>query len=161
VVQYVDDLLECSPSREACEQDSVVLLTALANKEHKASKDKLQFCQEEVKYLGHVLKGNTRQLSSERVATIVTLPKPTTIKQIKSFLGLTDYCREWIIGYAPSHPLLDINLPNGPDPLVWTAEVEEAFEAVKQALSAIALGLPPANPSICSPMKCMVLLRQF
>uniref|UniRef100_UPI00358E3615 uncharacterized protein n=1 Tax=Myxine glutinosa TaxID=7769 RepID=UPI00358E3615 len=48
MVQYIDDLLICSVSKEICEQDTIVLLIALAEKGHKASKDKLQFCRKEL-----------------------------------------------------------------------------------------------------------------
>lgn len=38
-IQYVDDLLICSPSKEKCEKDSMVVITAEATGGHKVSKD--------------------------------------------------------------------------------------------------------------------------
>jgi len=55
MIQYVDDLLVCSDSQKKCETDMVALLIALARKGHKVSKEKLQFSQPRVTYLGHVL----------------------------------------------------------------------------------------------------------
>jgi len=144
LIQYVDDLLICSASKDACERDTLTLLGALARKGHKASRAKLQFCQEEVKYLGHILKGDTRRISPERIAAILNLPKPTTAKQMRSFLGVTGYCRQWIPDYAALvRPLVDIGSANAPSPLAWTQNADKAFVTLKQALSsAPALGLP-------------------
>lgn len=58
VIQYVDDLLICSPTKDQCEKDSIAVLRALAKGGHKVSKTKLQFCQTKVEYLGRQLKGN-------------------------------------------------------------------------------------------------------
>lgn len=41
LVQYVDDLLLCSPDRESCEIDTVALLNLVEDNGHKASKNKL------------------------------------------------------------------------------------------------------------------------
>ena len=128
LIQYVDDLLICSASKEACEQDTLTLLGALAQKGHKASRAKLQFCQEEVKYLGHILKGDTRRASPERISAILKLPKPTTAKQMRSFLRTTGHCRQWIPDYAALvRPLLEIGLANAPSPLTWTQETDKAL----------------------------------
>lgn len=45
LLQYVNDLLLCSPSQEACQKASVLLLEHLAQTGHKVSKKKLQWCQ--------------------------------------------------------------------------------------------------------------------
>ncbi|RCU35217.1 hypothetical protein DVA76_16825 [Acinetobacter baumannii] len=57
VLQYVDDLLICSTSKAQCAQDSVSALMALEKGAHKVSKNKLQFCQTQVEYLGRQLCG--------------------------------------------------------------------------------------------------------
>jgi len=143
-IQYGDDLLICSTSKEACERDTLTLLGAFAERGHKASKAKLQFCQEEVKYLGDNLKGDTRRVSPERMSAILKLPKPTTAKQMRSFLGTTGCCRQWIPDYAALvRPLLEIGSASAPNPLTWKQEADEAFVTLKQALSsAPALGIP-------------------
>ena len=55
LLQYVDDLLLCSPTEEANLKDRLHLLTQLAHKGHKASRDKLQFVPTQVRYLGYLL----------------------------------------------------------------------------------------------------------
>ena len=100
LLQYADDLLIASSSKEACHTDSILLLQRLAECGHRASLAKLQFCRPEVTYLGHVLKDGQHLLSPERVKLLVSMPLPTTKKQMLSFLGMANYCRHWIFEYA-------------------------------------------------------------
>ena len=71
MIQYLDDLLICPDDQRKCETDTVALLQALAQKGHKVSKEKLQFAQTMVMYLGHVLEQGQRSLGDERVETIL------------------------------------------------------------------------------------------
>ncbi|XP_072571993.1 uncharacterized protein [Paramormyrops kingsleyae] len=145
LVQYVDDLLLCSHTRESCKQDTIAMLDFLAKNGHKASKEKLQLVSQRVKYLGHVLTSEGRSLGPDRVASIQEMPKPKTKQQLLSVLGMIGYCRPWIQDYAQrSQPLVDLTIGLGlTDRLTWTTEAEDALIDLKQALmSAPALGVP-------------------
>ncbi|KAG6925680.1 protein NYNRIN-like, partial [Chelydra serpentina] len=144
LIKYVDDLLLASPSYDSCKTDTMVLLTALALKGHKASQEKLQLCQSKVHYLGHDISSGFHHLSDPRITAILKLPRPVTVAQMRTFLGMTGYCRQWILGYATIiKPLQELSKLDTPEPLVWSQEAEQAFITIKQALSsAPALGLP-------------------
>lgn len=64
------------------------------------SESKLQFVEEEVKYLGHWLSKGTKKLDPERVTGILSLKAPTTKRQVRQLLGLLGYCRQWIEDYS-------------------------------------------------------------
>lgn len=51
LLSYIDDLLLAMPSREACLQDTEVLLKFLAENGHKFSCEELQLDKDSVKYL--------------------------------------------------------------------------------------------------------------
>ncbi|XP_075753886.1 uncharacterized protein LOC142818410 [Pelodiscus sinensis] len=144
LIQYVDDLLLCSASLEACRSDSVVLLTALANKGHKVSKQKLQLCKPTVRYLGHDLSAGSRHRSADRIQAILSAPKPTTPSQVRSFLGMAGYCRQWIPNFSQlAKPLQELTRNATPSPIPWRSQQDTAFSSLKQTLaSAPALGLP-------------------
>ena len=109
MIQYVDDLLICSPDPDVCKQDTIALLQFLASQGHKASVAKLQFVLQKVTFLGHIITPNGRSLSEERIKAIQNMPKPITKKQMMGFLGTTGYCRQWILNYANlTQPLQDI-----------------------------------------------------
>lgn len=144
LLQYADDLLIASPSEEACRTDSVLLLQRLAECGHRASLPKLQFCQTEVTYLGHLLRNGQRLLSPERVKLLVNMPPPKTKKEMLSFLGMANYCRHWIFEYASMDSVLRVaTLQAAPKVVQWTDEMHTAFQKLKHALTmAPALGLP-------------------
>ncbi|CAM4411214.1 unnamed protein product [Lepidochelys kempii] len=82
---------------------------------------------------------------------ILKIPRPVAISQMRTFLGMTGYCRQWILGYATIiKPLQELTKMDTPEPLLWSQEAEQAFVTIKQALSsAPALGLPDyAQPFI-------------
>uniref|UniRef100_A0AAQ4RQ79 ribonuclease H n=1 Tax=Gasterosteus aculeatus aculeatus TaxID=481459 RepID=A0AAQ4RQ79_GASAC len=147
LLNYVDDMMICSPSKEACKIDTVALLKHLAENGHKASLQKLQFALEQVTYLGHVITAEGKSLSPKRIGAIQSVPKPITKKQMMSFLGMTSYCRQWIPNYsereAPLSSMVHGKGLSAHDKLTWTTEADKAFQDLKTSLSqAPTLGLP-------------------
>ena len=63
--------------------------------------------------------------------------KPNTVKQMRSFIGAVKQLSETIRSYANLlHPLEQVVGPTGSgEKLVWTNEMESAFEKIKAALS--------------------------
>uniref|UniRef100_A0A8P4KCS4 ribonuclease H n=1 Tax=Dicentrarchus labrax TaxID=13489 RepID=A0A8P4KCS4_DICLA len=70
LVQYVDDLLVCSVTREDCQRDTVSLFCFLADNGHKVSKDKVQLVSQSVRYLGHIITPEGRKLGPDRIQFI-------------------------------------------------------------------------------------------
>ena len=138
ILTYVDDILIASETEEQCKKDTVALLLHLAEEGHKVSKNKVQMCKKQVKYLGHMLSAGGRTIMAERKTAILKAPKPLTKKQMMSFLGLTNYCRSWVPNYAEiTAPLQDLMYKEPlkmTDKLEWTVEAEKALCALKQAL---------------------------
>lgn len=145
LIQYVDDLLICSPDKASCEADTRALLNFLAENGHKVSKNKLQLVKQEVRYLGHLIAANGRALGLERIEAIRNIPKPITKSQMMTFLGVTGYCRPWIQDYAEiSNPLLMAahEVKKMTDLITWTDERHIAYEKLKLSLTtAPSLGL--------------------
>ncbi|KAF7695190.1 hypothetical protein HF521_006913, partial [Silurus meridionalis] len=148
LLQYVDDLLICSETREQCLKDSITVLKALAENGHKVSKEKLQFCSKKVEYLGRVLEGTTRKISPTHVEAIRNAPRPENVRQMLSFLGMAGFSRPWICDFAlKAQPLRDMikaagqNKPSAK--LEWTSDGIAAFELIKNTMaSAPALACP-------------------
>ncbi|XP_030004219.1 uncharacterized protein LOC115429108 [Sphaeramia orbicularis] len=113
---------------------------------------KLQFCKQQVVFLGHLISQNQRLINPKRIRAIQNIARPVTKKQMMSFLGMTGYCRAFIPDYSElEHPLTSCihgKGLNAHDRVVWTSEAEQAFTSLKMALgSAPALALPdPAKP---------------
>ena len=60
LLQYVDYLLLVSETKEKCWEGTKALLQLLMEAGYWGSKKKAQICKEEVRYLGFVLKEDTR-----------------------------------------------------------------------------------------------------
>ncbi|RXN21044.1 endogenous retrovirus group K member 11 Pol [Labeo rohita] len=146
VLQYADDLIISSETREDCEKASIIVCNVLAQAGFKASKEKLQWVQPKVTYLGHIIMPGLRAISTDRVQMIRKMKSPQTVQQLQSFLGLVNYCRSWIHDCAIHdkylRSLIDRKAPPK-TPLNWTDEAEMHFAALKKAITmAPSLGLP-------------------
>ena len=107
ILQYVDDLLICSPDEKNAQQHAIQVLNFLAEREYKVSCAKAQMVKTKVTYLGVQIAHGSRRLSSDQVQGILQLPSPMTRKQWGAFLGLTGYCRIWIPNYGLiAHPYM-------------------------------------------------------
>ena len=60
LLQYVDDLLLAAKTKEECWEGTKALPQLLMEAGYWVSKEKAQICKEEVRYLGFVLKKDTR-----------------------------------------------------------------------------------------------------
>ncbi|KAL4835790.1 hypothetical protein H8958_005192, partial [Nasalis larvatus] len=145
LLQYVDDLLVAAKSPEACVQGTEDLLKTLGKLGYRASAKKAQICKSEVTYLGYLLKGGQRWLTSAQKETVLRIPRPQSTRQVREFLGSAGFCRLWIPGFAElAKPLYQAIKEQ--QPFKWTEEAELAFQQIKTALlSAPALGLPDVS----------------
>ncbi|XP_064424273.1 protein NYNRIN-like [Latimeria chalumnae] len=94
--------------------------------------------------VGHEISQGKRALTSSRVCAILRLPRPISLSQMRTLLGMAGYCRQWIPNYALLvKPLQSLTHLSTPEPLPWDSAAEDSFVRLKQALSsAPALGLP-------------------
>jgi hypothetical protein len=97
LLQYVDDLLICSPTRNISNANTVLVLTFLADR---VSKTKVQISIQEVCYIGYILTSESQRLSTERINAICTLEVPLTKHQLCSFLGVAVFCQIWISNFG-------------------------------------------------------------
>ena len=80
VLQYVDDILLCAETEEACSQASEDFLNFLAGCSYKTSRKKAQLCQQSVRYLGLIISEGTKAIGPERIKPILNHPLPMTLR---------------------------------------------------------------------------------
>ena len=89
-----------------------------------------------MEYLGHIIGSDGIKLNLTLVRAIVEFPQPHTLKQLQSFLGLSNYYRKFIRNYSKvSLPLTDVlqNTSNS-RPIIFIEEIIRAFEELKIAI---------------------------
>ena len=75
---------------------------------------------EEASYLGYQVGRGNVQPQEIKVKTILDWPRPTTKKQVKSFLGLVRNYQSFIPGFATlASPLHDLTWKTLPDRVTW------------------------------------------
>lgn len=142
LLQYVDDLLLAATSESDCQAGTEALLQTLGNLGYRASAKKAQICQQQVTYLGYLIKEGQRWLTQARKETVMGLAVPQNPRQLREFLGTAGFCRLWIPGFAEmAAPLYPLTRPG--TLFQWGPEQQKAYQQIKRALlTAPALGLP-------------------
>ena len=137
ILQYVYDLLVCSPDEENVQQHVIKVLSFLVERRYKVSRAKAQMVKTKVTYPGVQMTHGSRRLSSNRVQGILQLPSPVAWKQLWAFLGLTRYCRIWIPSYGLISQALYESLKGQVDLILLTRGTppKEAKATGKQALT--------------------------
>ena len=70
---------------------------------------KCEFLKDKVDYLGFEVSKNGIHTSPEKVKAVLDWPRPQTVHNIRSFLGLASYYRKFIKGFSQvAKPLTDL-----------------------------------------------------
>ena len=89
--------------------------------------------------LGYIIGCGTLETDPEKIEAIKNYPKPTTVKELRSFLGITNFCREFITSYAKIVAPLDRFLigetKKSVRKLIWKPDQELAFTKIKEAIT--------------------------
>ena len=133
LLQYVDNLLISSPSREDSDKNTIQLLNFLGERGYQVSPQKAQISTRQVKHLGYVLTHGTRTLAQNLKEAIITLQLLQTKRQLRAFLGMAAFCRIWIPGFGfISKPLYEALKGGDHKPLNRDEDCQQAFLALKQ-----------------------------
>ncbi|GBG66912.1 hypothetical protein CBR_g72667 [Chara braunii] len=115
----------------------------------KVALEKSQFFLTTISFLEHVVTDKGLQPEPLKMAVVGDALVPTTITQVRAFLGLASYYRRFIkVFAATARPLT--NLLRKDQPLIWTPECDQAFSKLKAAfISASVLIRPdPEKPFV-------------
>lgn len=89
-----------------------------------------------VKFLGHIVGHGLLRPQAETLQKVHDATRPTTKRQVRSFLGLTGYYRQFVPNYAQvCHPLTELTRKRAPNRLIWGDKEQTAFETLKELLS--------------------------
>ncbi|EPB72086.1 hypothetical protein ANCCEY_08837 [Ancylostoma ceylanicum] len=89
--------------------------------------------QSKITFLGHEISGNSYAPAEHNILAIRDMPTTKTTKEVKSFLGMADFFRRFIQGFAsiaaPLYELCKFRMV-----FQWGPTQQEAFTALKEAL---------------------------
>ncbi|XP_070007505.1 uncharacterized protein [Nicotiana sylvestris] len=100
---------------------------------------------ESVAFLGHVVSGDGIKVDPKKIEAVQSLSRPTSVTEIRSFLGLVGYYRRFVQGSSSiASPLTRLTQKGAP--FRWSNDCEASFQKLKTALiTAPVLVLPSGS----------------
>jgi hypothetical protein len=147
VVVFIDDILIYSKNEEKHAQHLWIILTRLKEHQLYAKFSKCAFWLEEIQFLGYVLSANGIAVDPSKVKDILEWKPPTTVHQVRSFLGLAGYYCRFILDFTKLVKPITSLLKNDMK-FNWSLRCNEAFEQLKVLLTT---GPVLAQPDIQKP----------
>ena len=134
VICYIDDILITGCTEEEHLSNLEEVLRRLQEHGVRLKRNKCQFFQSSVDYLGHHIDADGVHTTRSKVRAIQEAPSPRNIQELRSFLGLLNYYAKFIPNLASLlHPLC-VLLQAG-QPWKWSKDCAAAFEQAKTLLS--------------------------
>ena len=94
---------------------------------------KCDFARHELKFLGHIWTRDGIKPDASKVEVMQNFPAPTSVTEVRRWLGLSGYYRRFVKDYSKlAHPLTELTKKD--TPFEWTAGAQEAMDKIKQAL---------------------------
>lgn len=131
---YIDDLLVVSSNFETHLERLQLVADCLRKSNLTINVGKSKFCMRTIKYLGHIVGNGEIKPDPDRVKSIAEFPQPTTVRQVRRFLGMAGWYQRYIHNYSDvAAPITDL-LRNA-DRFNWNPNAQAAFKALKTCLT--------------------------
>lgn len=85
VLVYLDDIIVASPTLEAHQQHFAEVFHRLRKARLRLNTKKCHFCQDQLKYLGHLMDKDGIRTDPDKVSAVTGWPVPRTMRQIRRF----------------------------------------------------------------------------
>ncbi|GJX75613.1 putative reverse transcriptase domain-containing protein [Tanacetum coccineum] len=145
VIVFINDILVYSKTKEEHEEHLRIMLGTLRQKKLYAKFSKCEFWLGQVAFLGHIVSADGITMDPAKVEAITKWPRPKTVTEVRSFLGLAGYYRRFVEGFSRLALPLTKLMRKG-EKFIWDEEREKSFEELKKRLvSAPILTLPSGS----------------
>ena len=139
---YLDDVVVFSRTFPEHLEHLKQVLQRLRVAKLKLSPTKCVLARTQVHYLGHIVSGEGIAVDPKKIEAVESFPEPTSVKEVRQFLGLAGYYRRYCRGFSkiaqPLHSLTKKGVA-----FQWTEETQDAFDQLKGLLiSAPVLAYP-------------------
>uniref|UniRef100_A0AC34F952 RNA-directed DNA polymerase n=2 Tax=Panagrolaimus sp. ES5 TaxID=591445 RepID=A0AC34F952_9BILA len=131
--KFLDDILIATETEEEHLEILEEVLKRLIKYNLKLKPKKCEVAKAKLVYLGHVVSAEGVQIGQDKIDKVQNFPVPTSVTQVRQFLGLASYHRKFIEGFAKiASPLIVLTRKN----IVfhWGKDEQQSFEALKEKL---------------------------
>ena len=130
---YLDDIIVFSKSEEEHLQHLEEIFKRLRHFDLKMKRQKSSFFKNHIQYLGHLVSEQGFEPLPEKLEAIRNMPHPKTPKEVKQFLGLIGYYRNFLPRFSDlSRPLT--RLTRHDSKFDWTPQCQKSFNHLRELL---------------------------
>jgi hypothetical protein len=133
VVVFLVDILIYSKTEEEHERHLRLVLSALRKNQFYGKLKKCAFWLSKVAFLGHVISQQGIAVDPKNVAAVVEWKRPSSVSEIRSFLGLAGYYRCFVPNFSsiakPLTRLLEKDVL-----FIWSSDCEVSYQTLKNKL---------------------------
>ncbi|PKA51592.1 putative mitochondrial protein [Apostasia shenzhenica] len=145
VILFIDDILVYSRSETEHEEHLRIVMRILREKKLYAKLSKCEFWLDIVIFLGHVVSKDGIFVDPSKVDAVLNWKRPSTIHEIRSFLGLAGYYQRFVEGFSHLATRLT-RLTQKNVKFIWSDECEKRLQELKIRLtSAPILTIPSGS----------------
>ncbi|CAA7268818.1 unnamed protein product [Cyclocybe aegerita] len=131
LVIYMDDILIFSDNLDSLDAYTIRVLDKLQKNDLFLKPEKCSFAQTSIEYLGHIISKGVFKMSKKKIQAVLDWPTPTTLKQVRSFVGFGNFYQHFIQKYSEvTRPLNDLMRKDVK--FEWNSEAQQAFEELKR-----------------------------
>ena len=131
---FIDDIIIFAHTFSEHVTNLKIVFNRLREANLKLKPRKCEFGKAKIQFLGHLVSEKGLQPLPDTCKTVQEFPRPKTVKQVRSFLGLSGYFRHFIKDYSRKATPLT-NLTKKDIKFEWTDLCQQAFDQLKQALT--------------------------
>jgi len=131
VAVFIDDVIVGMETEEGHDELVVEVIKRLEENDLYVKPEKYKWKVKEVEFLGVVIGLEGIKMEKEKVKEVLEWPTPKCVKDVQKFLGLANYYRRFIEGFATvARPLHD--LVKKDKKWEWMEREEKAFKELKE-----------------------------
>jgi len=134
VVVYIDDIMIFSKSLEDHMEHLDKVLRRLQEHNLIIKLKKCKFLERDIEFLGHIVGNGGLRPDEKKIEKVQGIKEPTTVKEVRSFLGLCSYYRKFVENFSKiAKPLT--SLVKKETEFIWGKEQQKAFDMLKEKLT--------------------------
>lgn len=107
---YMDDVIIFSKTEEEHLNHLTKVIEAFTAANMRISSEKSSFFEKKIEFLGHIISQGRITVDPQKIEAIKNYVLPSTLKQLRSFLGLSGHYRKFVRGYAETSKPLTLYL---------------------------------------------------
>jgi len=114
IIVFIDNMLIYSPSEKTYREPLKIILSTLRDRKLYVKFSKCDYWLREIAFLGHIMSEQGTSVDPTKVKAVKKWPRLTTISEIRSFLGLTEYYCQFVERFSSiATPLTQLTWKKG------------------------------------------------